>query len=331
MSVERRLVVTGGSGFIGSELIRLAREVGFEVVNLDIKAPTDREQHPLWRKVDVRDSDAVIGTILEAAPTHIAHLASDIDVNIKHLHEFRTTIDGTRNVLAAAESTPGLARFLHVSTQYVVRPGILPKSDTEYVPYTVYGEAKAETERLVRASSLSDWVIARPTVIWGPGHPSFATQIWRRMAEGKYRHPSTRGPLRRGYGYVTNTAYQMLKLVEADASALKHGVYYLGDGELDYGAWADAFCLPLTGRPAKRIPTQGLWVLGVVGSMMRAVGLPPPYDLGRYFRMTTSAPVDFGPIAGVAGASPISFEEGVAGTLAWLRHVDPVLFAGGKS
>ena len=331
MSNDRRLLVTGGSGFIGSELARLAGEAGFEIVNLDIKPPVAASQKPMWRQLDVRDADAVRGAILEAQPSHIAHLASDIDVNIKHLHEFKTTIDGTRNVLAAAEALPGLKRFLHTSTQYVVRPGVVPKSETDYVPYTVYGEAKTETERLVRASKVGDWIIARPTVIWGPGHPSFAQQIWRRMAEGRYRHPATAKPLMRGYGYVTNTAWQMLKLLEAPRPSLSHTVYYLGDGMIEYGAWADAFCVPLTGRPAKRLRTEGLWALGAIGSAMRAAGLPAPYDMGRYFRMTTPGPTDFGPINEVANPQRVSFDEGVARTLVWLRQVDPVLFAGDKA
>ncbi len=94
---------------------------------------TDPERRELWRGVDARYRDAVMRTIREAAPTHIAHLASDIDVSILHLYEFCTTIYGTRNVLAAAESTSCLARYSYVLMQYVVRPRILLKTETEFV------------------------------------------------------------------------------------------------------------------------------------------------------------------------------------------------------
>lgn len=321
MQNSSKLLLTGGSGFIGSEVARLASEKGYEILNLDTKPPEEPSFRPRWVKTDVRDVAAVDKAIADFAPDRIIHLASDIDVNLKTLAEFKTTVEGTRNVLAAAERLPALQRFVHVSTQYVVTPGIIPKSEAEYHPYTVYGEAKAETEKLVRASKLNDWVIARPTIIWGPHHPSFAQQIWHRMAEGSYRHPGVKIPLMRGYGYVTNTARQMSILIDADRSALKNTVYYLGDGMMDYDRWADAFCIGLTGKPAKRIPAAGLFALGLIGSTMRKVGLPAPYDLGRYFRMTTSAPIEFEPILTLAGTSPISFEQGVDASLQWLRSL----------
>lgn len=295
MQNDRKLLLTGGSGFIGSEVVRLAAAQGYQIVNLDFKPPRDAGHRSFWQEVDIRDSSAVCAAIIAAAPNRIVHLASDIDVNLRALAEYKTTVDGTRNVIAAAEMLPGLERFVHVSTQYVVRPGVIPASETEFIPYTVYGEAKAETEKLICSSRLNSWVIARPTIIWGPGHPSFADQIWRRMAEGSYRHPKLAGPLKRGYGYVSNTARQMMVLMQADGQALTRTVYYLGDGMLDYDRWADAFCLRLTGRPAKRVPAAGLYALGLIGSTMRRLGLPAPYDLGRYFRMTTAAPIDFTP------------------------------------
>lgn len=318
MIQAQRILLTGGSGFIGSEVLRFASEAGFEVLNLDIKPPREEASRSVWRQADVRDLAQISALVSEFVPDRIVHLASDIDVTNTQLDHFRTTIEGTRNMIAVAEALPALKRFVHVSTQYVVRPGILPKSETEYVPYTVYGQAKAETEKLIQASRLKDWVIARPTIIWGPQHPSFAQQIWRRMAEGSYRHPRIGKPLMRGYGYVTNTAWQMYSLAKADRSELRHGIYYLGDGEIDYDLWADAFCKGLTGKPARRISTRGLYILGMIGSGMRRLGLPAPYDMGRYFRMTTPAPIDFRPIQGLVGPSPVSFEQGVKESLDWL-------------
>ena len=145
MSQKGTLLLTGGSGFIGSEVARIASSQGFDIVNLDFKPPSDPAGRAWWRNVDIRDAGAVADAIAAASPAQIIHLASDIDVNLKELSDYRTTVEGTRNVIAAAERLPALERFVHVSTQYVVRPGSLPKSETDYLPYTVYGQAKAET------------------------------------------------------------------------------------------------------------------------------------------------------------------------------------------
>ena len=66
MSNDRRLLIAGGSGFIGSEVSRLASEAGFEIVNLDIKPPVAAVEKSLWRQIDVRGADALRRSILEA-------------------------------------------------------------------------------------------------------------------------------------------------------------------------------------------------------------------------------------------------------------------------
>lgn len=326
MPQTSRLLITGGSGFIGAEVVSIALSRGCEILNLDIRPPRLREHHQFWSEVDIRSERSVEKSFSEFRPSQIVHLASDVDVNLPNIGKYQTTVCGTGNVIRASERLPDVRRFIHVSTQYVVKPGIVPASETDFRPYTVYGAAKAETERLVRASRLSSWVIVRPTIIWGPCHPSFAGQIWRHMAKGTYLHPDVNGPLMRGYGYVENTAGQIMALLAADEQLLDRRVYYLGDGTLDYHWWADAFCIGLTGRPARRVKPALLLGLAICGSAIKAVGLHAPYDLGRYFRMTTPAPADFEPILTLAGPPAISAEQGVARSIEWLREIDPALF-----
>jgi hypothetical protein len=95
---------------------------------------------------------------------------------------------------------------------------------------------------------------------------------------------------------------------------------------LDYHWWADAFCFCLTGRPARRVNPMLLFGLGICGSAIKTIGLRAPYDMGRYFRMRTPAPVDFGPILNLAGPSSIDAEQGVLRSVEWLRQTNPVLF-----
>lgn len=316
---SERIVVTGGSGFIGSELISILLAAGHDIINLDFKPPRVAAHVPLHRPCDVRDRDAVMRLITEHQPTVIFHLASDIDVNLKTLSEYKTTIDGTRNVLSAAEALPGLRRLIHTSTQFVVRPGIVPRSETELVPYTIYGEAKAETERLVRASALKDWVIVRPAIIWGPNHPSFRDAIWKYIKNGKYLHPASRKGIFRTYGFVRNTASQMAGFLSADLSTTPKRVFYLGDAVINQDIWADAFATRLTGRKARRIPQGLLMALGIAGEGLKRLGLRAPIDWGRYFRMTSQMPVDLESTIAIVGRPPISFDDAVKETVLWLR------------
>lgn len=316
-----RIFLTGGSGFIGSEIARAAVAEGHEIGNIDLVAPHDPAQRAFWTPGDIRDLPALSRAVEAFRPELLIHLASDTDVQVTALEQFTTTIDGTRNVLAVAAATPGLSRFVHISTQFVVRPGVSPPDEEYLEPYTVYGEAKAETERLVRATGLTiPWLIVRPTIIWGPNHPSFRDNIFRHIASGAYLHPTGREKTMRAFGYVTNTAAQILALALRGGGNSGRRVFYAGDDTIDYDWWADAFSLALAGRRARRIPKSLLALLGRAGDLLKKLGLPAPIDSGRAFRMSTSSAIDLAPTHAVTGPPAVPFDVGVERTLAWLRE-----------
>lgn len=324
-----RVLVTGGSGFIGSWVVALLLDQGATVANLDFKPPTWPEHQPLWHDCDVRDAEGVRRVMAAAEPHYVIHLASDIDVTMKHLDDYETTVKGTRIVAEAARDQPALRRFIHISTQYVATPGILPKSETDFRPYTVYGEAKAQSEQIVRDVAPRDWLILRPTTIWGPRHPKFGEAIWKYLANGRYLHPlaSAERPIMKCYGYVRNTAAQIVAFVEADLSKTPRRVFYLSDGSIDQDLWVDGFACAFTGKPAKRVPKQVLWALASVGESLRLVGVRFPMDMGRYFRMTTSAVVEMQPTFDVVGLPLIPMEQALKETIAWLETASPELFS----
>lgn len=323
---QGRLLVTGGSGFIGTVAVDIALAAGYEVRNVDFRPPRKAEHGHLSRLIDIRHRDALHAEFTAFSPNYVLHLASDTDVSLKHLSEFTTTIGGTQNVIEEAEKLPELRRFVHVSTQYVLTPGLAPQGEQHWVPYTIYGEAKAETEKLMWASRLPEWSIMRPTIIWGPHHPSFAHLIWKYIAERKYMHPASSAPIMRTYGYVANVADQMISFVGRSTTADGRRTFYLGDAVMNYDEWVDAFSVPLTGSPARRIPVGLLKALGLTGEAMKKVGLKAPMDMGRYFRMTTAAPLDLSPTYEAVGTPVVPFSQGVAETLVWLRQSNPGLY-----
>lgn len=313
--------MTGGSGFIGGEIALAAIQQGHAVGNLDIAAPHFPGQDSFWTRGDVRDLATFQAAVEAFRPDILIHLASDTDVQITRMDQFTTTLDGTANAIRVAQAVPGLAKFIHISTQFTVRPGIAPRDETHLEPYTVYGEAKAQTERMVRNAALAmPWLIVRPTIIWGPHHPSFRENIFRHIGSRNYLHPVGREKTMRAFGYVTNTARQILTLAllpETDTGD-RH-VFYVGDETIDYDRWADAFSVGMTGKPARRIPIGLLNLMGRIGDMAKALRLPAPIDSGRAFRMSTSSAIDLSPTLAVTGPLPVSFEDGVASTLAWIK------------
>jgi nucleoside-diphosphate-sugar epimerase len=146
------LAITGGTGFVGSRLIALAVEAGHTVCALTRREQTERSQ-VAWVSGDLRTTDA-LDRLCEGADA-VIHVAGV--VNAPNRAGFAAgNIDGTRNMLAAAEGA-GVRRFVHVSSLAAREPGM---SD--------YGWSKAEAERLVE-DSLLDTAMVRPPAIYGPG------------------------------------------------------------------------------------------------------------------------------------------------------------------
>jgi len=131
----------------------------------------------------------------------------------------------------------------------------------------------------------------------------------------------------RSYGYVRNTADQMVSFIDLDTTTNQNRVFYLGDGVIDYDKWVDAFSIGLTGRPARRIPKSALLALGIAGSMARVAGMRLPMDMGRYFRMTTPTDLDLSPTFAAVGHPQVSFEQGVRESLEWLVSTNPSLYS----
>lgn len=170
------ILVTGGSGFIGSALCRfLIRETRARVVNLDAltyaahpMALDAVRDHPRYtfERADVSDRGAVEAIFRQHRPTAVVHLAAEshVDRSIDDPDAFvRTNLVGTHTMLEAArrhwsQLSPADAerfRFLHVSTDEVF--GTLDDDDgafdeeSRYRPNSPYSATKAGADHLVRA------------------------------------------------------------------------------------------------------------------------------------------------------------------------------------
>jgi dTDP-glucose 4,6-dehydratase len=167
-----KLLVTGGAGFIGSAVVRLAMARGYRVVNLDALTYAGNlanvatvSDAPGYRFVqaDIRDRPALDRIFAEEAPDAVMHLAAEshVDRSIDGPGTFiETNVTGTYNLLEAARQhweragRPETFRFHHISTDEVygaLGPEGLFTEDTPYAPNSPYSASKAAADHLVRA------------------------------------------------------------------------------------------------------------------------------------------------------------------------------------
>lgn len=315
-----RILVTGGSGFIGNHLMVLLETRGYQSVNFDLSSPKNVSQKKYYRSGSILDMDELMRTMADFRPTHVVHLAALAVMEGKSISDFRANTQGTSNVIAAVQATPSVERLLVTSTQHVRRPGSGPAAhDEDYEPLMLYGESKVITEQLTRTANLSCcWTIVRPTTVWGPGHVTMADGLLRLISQGRYVHPAN-DPVLRSYGYVKNVVWQLEQILFAEKSAIDRKTFYVADANMRQLDWVNAISVGLTGRPVRTVPLCFISLLAKFGDVLRSVGLRFPMYSSRLENLTSQNHVPIEPTLQLLGASPIGLDQGIEETVAWFN------------
>ncbi len=322
-TIVRKVLVTGGSGFIGTNLIEACIGNGHEALNVDIEEPRDEKQRHVFRRVDIRDATALTDVFGEFCPTHVVHLAARTDIDEKAgLAGYDANTDGVRNMVDAVSRQSSVRRCIFTSTKLVCPTGQKVESDDDYCPDTVYGESKVVGEKIVKNCSTMqcDWCIVRPTSIWGPWCDIPYGMFFRMIGRGCYFHPGHVDPPR-SFGYVGNVIFQMEKILDAPSDQVHKKTFYVSDYEpFTIRNWADTASWKMRQRKVKTIPEPIVRLLARVGDAMKCCGVKsPPLTSFRLRNMradTTGVPLDR--TRRLTGPLPFSMEQGVDEMVAWL-------------
>lgn len=226
------VLVTGGSGFVGSHVIE-----GLVARGATVRALARSDASA--RKVEGFGARAVRGE-LGAIPDEAArgceavvHAAAFVEEWGTRAQFFEANVEGTRQALEVARRA-GVRRFVHIGTEAALFDGHDLVDIDESHPYParhryLYSESKAEAEKLVLAASASRFAALslRPRLVWGPRDASVLPAVLRMAREGSFAWLDG--------GRARTSSTHVANLVRGVELALERGeggrAYFLGDGE----------------------------------------------------------------------------------------------------
>lgn len=321
-----KVLVTGGSGFVGRHLVEALKARGDDVVVTDIKAPAIALPGVDYRKVSILDGPAMErslrGIELLYHVAGIAHLWAPHPSAFDDINRL-----GTETVLEAAQNA-GVPRIVHCSTESILLPkrrGGVAHSVDEGLPLTLkdmpgpYTRSKflGEQAALAKARSGMDIVIVNPTVPVGEGDdnmtpPAMMLDLFLRGGSPMYLDCIL------NFVDVRDVAEGIILGGERGRSGER---YILGGENVRLGALLQQL-ERLSGRtmPKRKVPGALALLAGVVSEVIsrRITGKTPAATREGVLVALRSAPFDSSKARHELGYTPRPVDEALRAELAWL-------------
>ena len=211
-----KILLTGGSGFIGSHFRKRLYDV--ELVNLDIKIPqrNDNPKHQ-YVKGDIRNTEDVRNAMQSCdVVIHLAAIWDDFSVDDSFY--FDTNVNGSRVLIAIAQEL-GVKKFVNYSSVSVYGEYAFAcvEHETPYMPVNAYGKSKLEAEKLFEEWAKKDSEVSivhlRPSVVFGENNYGNIYRLVNQISSGLYFNIKN-GNASKSISYVENLVEATVHLMD---------------------------------------------------------------------------------------------------------------------
>ncbi|AQA06488.1 steroid delta-isomerase [Mycobacterium sp. MS1601] len=241
-----RVLVTGGSGFVGANLVTELLHRGLQVHSFD-RVPSTVEPHPnLTTFVGDICNPADVARAVEGVDT-VFHTAAIIDLmggasvtEEYRRRSFAVNVEGTKNLVHAAQRA-AVSRFIYTASNSVVMGGQNISGGDETMPYTsrfndLYTETKVVAEKFVLASNGENGLLTcsiRPSGIWGRGDQTMFRKVFESVLAGHVKVLVGNKNVKLDNSYVHNLVHGFILAAEhlVPGGTAPGQAYFINDGE----------------------------------------------------------------------------------------------------
>ena len=234
----RKIVVTGGQGFIGSNLIELLLEKKYFVINIDKSSYSANpynvrnfrnNKNYVFYKLDINNRKKVFNILKKFKPIGIFNLAAEthVDRSIDNPHSFlKTNIFGVFNLLEAVnlfnKNSRRKIKLVHVSTDEVygdIKKNIQVNESYNYNPSSPYSASKAAADQLIKSYNRTygtNVIIANSCNNYGPNQlpEKFIPKVIFNIIQNKSIPLYGKGTNIREWIYVRDNCEALLKIFQ---------------------------------------------------------------------------------------------------------------------
>jgi len=201
----------------------------------------------------------------------------------------------------------------------VCRIDYVPTSFDDYCPPNLYGESKVIGEKIVNKKAHHEFVIVRPTSIWGPYFEIPYRTFFDTVRKKLFFIPKNHNP-KKSFGFINNTVFQIEKILFAPKENLEQNYYLTDYPALDLKEWADMVSMEFNGKKSAEIPMLPLKIASKIGDLLQKLGWKnPPLTTFRLNNLITHMVYDTQSLEKLCGPLPYNLEESVKITSDWMK------------
>ena len=289
-----RVLVTGGSGFVGANLVTELLERGLEVRAFD-RVASRLPEHPRLEVLegDITDTDDVAAAV-DGIDT-VFHTAAIIDLmgggspsGEARKRSFAVNVTGTENLVRAAQKA-GVQRFVYTASNSVVMGGQEISGGDETLPYTdrfadLYTETKVVAEKFVLGQNGEQGMLTcsiRPSGIWGRGDQTMFRKVFESVLAGHVKVLVGSKEVKLDNSYVHNLVHGFILAAQhlVPGGTAPGQAYFINDGEPINMFECSRPVVEACGErlPTFRVPGRLVWLAMRVWQFLHfKIGLPKP-------------------------------------------------------